>query len=44
MEVVRIVGEKVERISKEELLEQLREIFSKRGGFELYSAPMQRYR
>jgi len=36
--VVRIVGEKVERISKEEFIAQLRE-----GGFELYSAPMQQY-
>jgi phage FluMu gp28-like protein len=41
--LVKIVGDRVEKVSKEEFIEQIREAFKKKGGFELYSSGLKQY-
>jgi hypothetical protein len=41
--LVRVVGDRVEKVSKEEFIAQLREVFRKRGGFELYNGGIRQY-
>jgi hypothetical protein len=41
--LVKIEEDKIEKITKEEFMAQLREIFRKRGGFELYNDVLRQY-
>jgi hypothetical protein len=41
--LVKIVEDQIEKITKEELISQIREIFGKRGGFELFSDVLRQY-
>jgi hypothetical protein len=41
--LVKIVEDQIEKITKEELIAQIREIFGKRGGFELYDDVLRQY-
>ena len=41
--LVKIVGDRMDRVSREEFIAQLKEVFRKRGGFELYSDGLKQY-
>ena len=41
--LVKVVEDQIEKITKEEFMAQLREIFRKRGGFELYNDVLRQY-